>query len=250
MIPLVSVITPCYNGANYIAACIESVLAQTLVNWEMLIVDDCSTDNSAEIILSYVKKDTRIRFFQTNKPSGSPAIPRNIAIDNAKGHYFAFLDCDDLWLPRKLEEQYSYAEANNYLFVYSNYEKITSEGIRNERVITVKSQAKYSDILKSCEIPCLTAFLHRSCVGKLRFVPAPKEDYVFWLLILKQSIVAYNTNTTLALYRDSLASRSSDKVAMLKNQWKIVRHFERVNFFYSLYCMAIYSLKGLRKYIR
>ena len=71
MIPLVSVITPCYNGANYIAACIESVLAQTLVNWEMLIVDDCSTDNSAEIILSYVKKDTRIRFFQTNKPSGS-----------------------------------------------------------------------------------------------------------------------------------------------------------------------------------
>lgn len=213
MIPLVSVITPCYNGANYIAACIESVLAQTLVNWEMLIVDDCSTDNSAEIILSYVKKDTRIRFFQTNKPSGSPAIPRNIAIDNAKGHYFAFLDCDDLWLPRKLEEQYSY-------------------------------------ILKSCEIPCLTAFLHRSCVGKLRFVPAPKEDYVFWLLILKQSIVAYNTNTTLALYRDSLASRSSDKVAMLKNQWKIVRHLERVNFFYSLYCMAIYSLKGLRKYIR
>lgn len=160
------------------------------------------------------------------------------------------MDCDDLWLPRKLEEQYSYAEANNYLFVYSNYEKITSEGIRNERVITVKSQAKYSDILKSCEIPCLTAFLHRSCVGKLRFVPAPKEDYVFWLLILKQSIVAYNTNTTLALYRDSLASRSSDKVAMLKNQWKIVRHLERVNFFYSLYCMAIYSLKGLRKYIR
>ena len=79
---------------------------------------------------------------------------------------------------------------------------------------------------------------------------APKEDYVFWLLILKQSIVAYNTNTTLALYRDSLASRSSDKVAMLKNQWKIVRHLERVNFFYSLYCMAIYSLKGLRKYIR
>ena len=201
-------------------------------------------------MLSYVKKDTRIRFFQTNKPSGSPAIPRNIAIDNAKGHYFAFLDCDDLWLPRKLEEQYSYAEANNYLFVYSNYEKITSEGIRNERVITVKSQAKYSDILKSCEIPCLTAFLHRSCVGKLRFVPAPKEDYVFWLLILKQSIVAYNTNTTLALYRDSLASRSSDKVAMLKNQWKIVRHLERVNFFCSLYCMAIYSLKGLRKYIR
>lgn len=80
MIPLVSVITPCYNGANYIAACIESVLAQTLVNWEMLIVDDCSTDNSAEIILSYVKKDTRIRFFQTNKPSGSPAIPRKILL--------------------------------------------------------------------------------------------------------------------------------------------------------------------------
>lgn len=147
MIPLVSVITPCYNGANYIAACIESVLAQTLVNWEMLIVDDCSTDNSAEIILSYVKK-TREFVFQTNKPSGSPAIPRNIAIDNAKGHYFAFLDCDDLWLPRKLEEQYSYAEANNYLFVYSNYEKITSEGIRNERVITVNHRRSIPIFLK------------------------------------------------------------------------------------------------------
>lgn len=85
MIPLVSVITPCYNGANYIAACIESVLAQTLVNWEMLIVDDCSTDNSAEIILSYVKKDTRIRFFQTNKPSGSLLYPEILLLIMLKG---------------------------------------------------------------------------------------------------------------------------------------------------------------------
>ena len=101
----ISVITPCYNSGAYIADAIESVIAQSFVNWEMIIVDDCSSDNSAFIINQYSSKDARIKYFKTDFPSGSPTLPRNIGIKYAKGKYIAFLDSDDIWLPEKLKEQ-------------------------------------------------------------------------------------------------------------------------------------------------
>ena len=102
---LISIIVPCYNSERYIVQSIESVIMQTFQQWEMIIVDDCSTDNSADIIKKYEAKDFRIRYLKTNEPSGSPSIPRNIGIREARGRYIAFLDSDDIWLPKKLEEQ-------------------------------------------------------------------------------------------------------------------------------------------------
>ena len=106
--PLITVVTPCYNAEKYIGKTIESVINQTYTNWEMLIIDDSSNDNSASIIKGYEKADTRIRYIKTPKPSGSPAYPRTVGIDESKGDYIAILDSDDLWLPHKLQSQFDF----------------------------------------------------------------------------------------------------------------------------------------------
>ena len=132
---LVSVIIPCYNSERYIVQSIESVIMQTFQQWEMIIVDDCSTDNSADIIKKYEAKDFRIRYLKTNEPSGSPSIPRNIGIREARGRYIAFLDSDDIWLPKKLEEQLKFIDQPNVAMVFSNFEKVDQAGRRTKRKI-------------------------------------------------------------------------------------------------------------------
>lgn len=122
----------------FIAQTIESVLTQTYPYWEMLIVDDCSTDRSAEIIQTYVKRDLRIKYFRTDHPSGSPSLPRNIAMEQAQGEYIAFLDSDDAWLPSKLEEQVIFIRSGPYDFIYSDYEKMAWDGKRNQRLIRAR----------------------------------------------------------------------------------------------------------------
>ena len=247
---IVSIITPCYNAGAYISDTIESVLSQTYTYWEMIIVDDCSNDNSAQIIKKYSEKDERIKYLKTERPSGSPTIPRNIAILNSIGKYVAFLDSDDVWLPNKLEEQVAFAEKNNYQFVYSNYEKMTWEGMRNNRILAMKETSSYSDIIKSCEIPCLTALLKKEIIDGILFRQLHKEDYVFWLEILKKGHIAYNTNQVHAIYRESDKSRSSNKFSMFSFQWYILRNIENIGFFKACYCFLIYAVKGLYKYLQ
>lgn len=249
--PLISIITPCHNNRKTIQETISSVLQQTYPHWEMLIVDDCSTDDSDSIIQTYCKQDTRIKFFKTDKPSGSPSLPRNIGLDNAHGDYICFLDADDCWFPNKLEEQLEFCEKNHYTFVYSNYEKMSSEGIRNNRIIKTKSFSDYYDNLKTCEIPCLTTFIKSNIIQDLRFCNIKKEDYVFWLEILKKNnIKAYNTNQIHALYRESKNSRSANKVKMIKAQWYVVHHIEKINLIRSVYYLITFLWYGFKKYIR
>ena len=137
-LPLVSIITPCYNAASYIADTIESVLSQIYPNWEMLIVDDSSTDNSSEIIKQYTSRDKRIIYLNTSAPSGSPSNPRNIGINNANGKYVAFLDADDIWMPDKLQKEIEFLERNRYNLAYSYYEKMDFEGRRANRIIKTR----------------------------------------------------------------------------------------------------------------
>ena len=106
---VISIVTPCYNAEKTIVQTIESVLAQSFSDWEMLVVDDCSSDSSAEIIRNYAQKDPRIRYYKIPSPSGSPALPRNIGIDNARGEFIAFLDDGDIWLPEKVKKEYDCA---------------------------------------------------------------------------------------------------------------------------------------------
>ena len=184
--PLISIITPCYNAAPFIAQTIESVLAQTYPHWEML------TDHS----------------------SGSPSLPRNIGLEQAQGEYIAFLDSDDAWFPSKLEEQVIFMESGPYDFVYSDYEKMAWNGKRNLRLIQVRRISSFWDMLESNEIPCLTVLLRKDLIGEARFKSIPKEDYAFWLEILRKGYKAYNTGKVHALYREAKNSRSGNKFEM------------------------------------
>ncbi|MBR6659438.1 MAG: glycosyltransferase family 2 protein [Paludibacteraceae bacterium] len=243
--PKVSVIIPCFNAENFIACAIESVISQTYTNWEIIICDDCSTDNSVEIIQTFCKLNREIHLLKMPYNTGNPAIPRNLAIENSIGDYIAFLDADDMWLPQKLEQQIYHILKYGYKFVYSNYEKISYSGERKKRNVIVKKKVTYNSLLRSCDIPCLTALFHKSIILNVRFKSIPKEDYVFWLDLFKNTkIIAYNTNEIHALYRESKGSRSSNKLIMLKEQWKILRCYQNLNFVKSLFCISTYLAKA------
>lgn len=246
----VSIITPCYNAESTIVQTIESVVNQTYQNWEMLIVDDFSSDNSAEIIKNYASKDNRIKYFKTNKPSGSPSLPRNIGIENAKGKFIAFLDADDLWLPDKLKKQVIFMEENAVNLSYSYYEKMSWNEDRNNRLIKTRPLTTYKSILKSNSIPCLTSMITRSAIGETRFKQIPQEDFCFWLDILKKGYVAYNMCESTALYRVSKDSRSSNKLDMFKGHWNVIRNHQHIPLIKCLYYMTTYTILGLKKYLK
>lgn len=248
---LVSIITPCYNAGQYIKFTIASVQKQTYTHWEMLVVDDCSTDNSAEIVKQMAQEDLRIRYLKTEKPSGSPTMPRNIALDNARGQYIAFLDADDLWMPEKLEEQLAFMAAREASFVYSDYEKMDAAGRRKARVVRVRETTRYWDMLETDSVPFLTAVVKSETIGDIRFRDTAKEDYVFWLeLLRKREIMGYNTGKVHACYREAHGSRSGDKLDMIRKQWFVLRQVEGAKWFPAVYFMFIYLIKGIAKYIK
>ncbi len=247
---MVSIITPCYNAERTIGQTIQSVIKQTYNDWEMLIVDDCSSDNSAEIVRQYSVRDSRIRYLKTKNPSGSPSLPRNIGIDNATGEYVAFLDSDDLWYPDKLQAQLNFAKETHSHFVYSDYEKMGYDGGLNNRYIRMPAESSFWDVLETCTIPCLTVLLTKEIIGDTRFRDTPKEDLVFWLEILKKGVVARNCCEVLAYYRVSNHSRSSDKFSMIKKQWYVLREIEGVKIPVAIYFMAKFLFYGIIKYLK
>ena len=238
---------PCYNSQDFISAAIESVLFQTYPCWELIIIDDCSTDKSREIINSYVEKDSRISVLRTKTPSGSPTVPRNIGIENANGRFIAFLDSDDMWLPEKLYEQIGLFEDNMTAIVFSNYEKMSESGLRNERYVLSSKNASYKALLKGNIIGCLTAIYDTSKVGKMYFPYIQHEDYVLWLAILKQGYIAKNTNTVNAVYRVRNNSISSNKFAALSWQWNIYINIEQTGYIKGVYYFLNYAIRGFLK---
>jgi len=230
---LVSIITPCYNSANYIEETINSVINQTYTHWEMLIVDDGSTDASVEIIKSYLIKDTRIQLFENTKNIGA-AHTRNIGIKNAKGKFIAFVDADDMWYENKLEVQVEFMKKNDLSFTYTHYNELHLDNtiVSNKTFI---SQLSYKDMLKSNFIGCLTAMYNQDILGKI-YMPLirKRQDYGLWLRLLKITDKAYGINTPLSLYRISENSMSSNKMEMLKWNWNLFYKVEKIGFLNSI----------------
>ena len=247
---MVSIITPCYNAETFIGDAIESVLSQTYQDWEMIIVDDCSNDNSASIIQNYVRKDSRIKYLKTDAPSGSPAKPRNIAIEMAKGRYIAFLDSDDVWLPTKLEAQIAVLEDNQVAVAFSNYEKMNEGGERSQRFVIACKEVEYNKLLKGNVIANSTGMYDSEKVGKVFSPYVHHEDYVLWLSILKRGYVARNTNQIHALYRLRAGSVSANKFKVLGWQWRIYREIEQLNVPKTMYCFACYVVQALIKRLK
>jgi len=243
----VSIVTPSYKSEKFIAECIESVLSQTYDNWEMIIMDDCSPDNSNEIIKQYVQKDSRIQLIELKENSG-PAVARNKAIELAQGRYIAFLDSDDLWLDEKLQKQLAFMEENDLALTYSSYKLIDEEN-NDLGVFITKEYISYSELLKTNSIGCLSAIYDTDKLGKV-FMPLilQKQDYGLWLEILKKIKSTQGMLEPLAVYRIRKKSVSSNKLKAATYLWKVFRDVEKLNMFQSLYYFCFYIYNGLKKY--
>ncbi|MEC1526144.1 glycosyltransferase family 2 protein [Neobacillus niacini] len=247
--PIVSVITPTYNAARYITETIHSVKDQTFTNWEMIIVDDASLDNTVEIVKEEMVKDSRIKLIELEKNSG-PAYARNIAISAANGDYLAFLDSDDLWLPKKLERQLMFMEQNNLAFSYTAYRIMTENGERTDVVFQVPVMIDYKSLLKNTIIGTLTVMLDRRKVGIVQ-MPLHRdcsEDYGLWLSILSKGIKAVGLTEELAIYRKCEKSLSSNKLKSAQKTWNTYRKVENFTIPSSLWYFANYSIRALKKH--
>lgn len=242
---LVSIITPSYKSVKFISQTIESVIAQTYKDWEMIIVDDVSPDNSNEIIEEFCKIDNRIKLIRLEKNSG-PAVARNIAIEKANGRYIAFLDADDLWKAEKLEKQLSFMKEKNCALSYSSYKTMTEDGVLFQKIVIPPSKLSYSDLLKSNYIGCLTAVYDTQKIGKI-YMPVinKRQDYGLWLRILKKSDFAYGITEPLATYRIMSNSVSSNKISLLKYHYKLFTEFENMGNIKSLYYLCWHILTKL-----
>lgn len=244
--PLVSIITPCYNSDKFINETIKSVQNQSYQNWEMLITDDGSLDNSISIINDFIKEDDRIKLFKINN-SGA-AVARNNSIKQAKGTFIAFLDSDDLWLPKKLEKQIDFMLTNNYAFTFSSYQRMNEEGVLLNNIVTANHKLSYKNMLSSNKIGCLTAIYNQNILGKV-YMPLirKRQDYGLWLSILKKVDFAYGLQDVLASYRLRDFSMSAKKTEMIKWNWRLYREIEEMNvfkaFFYII-CNVFFKLKN------
>jgi len=241
----VSIITPSYNSEKYISETIQSVLDQTCQDWEMIIVDDVSTDDSPQIIEQYTQKDSRIKLIRSKQNSG-PARARNKAIKEAGGKYIAFLDSDDVWFPEKLEKQVMFMKENDLVITYSAYETMDEHSIYiNTR--NIQEIITYKDMLKSNRIGNLTGIYDSDFFGKVYMKEYGHEDYILWLELFKQIESTKGISEPLAKYRIVSKSISSNKLKVLKWQWKIYRNIEKLGIFQSAYYMIWYVFYALKK---
>jgi len=235
---LVSIITPCYNSSKYIEETIKSVQSQSYENWEMLITDDGSTDNSIELIERLQMEDKRIQLFKSQN-SGA-AVARNNSIKMANGHYLAFLDSDDLWTSEKLEAQIHFMESNHYALSFAGYQKIDEKSqLIKDSKIRVKEKISYKDMLTSNKMGCLTVIYNCNSLGKV-YMPLirKRQDYALWLKLLKITPYAYGLPKKLGYYRIRKSSISSSKIEMLKWNWKLFKEIEGLSFTKSLYSVC------------
>lgn len=219
---LVSIIMPSWNTGRFIAESIESVLAQTYKNWELLIVDDCSTDNTDEVVASF--KDTRIKYFKNEKNSGA-ALTRNRAMREAQGEWIAFLDSDDLWAPNKLEKQLGFMNDNGYVFSYHDFVKIDEESkplnvyVTGPNVVTKQGMYNYG-------YPgCLTFMYSVKAMGLIQIKDIKKNNDYAILLKLCKKADCYLLNENLAQYRIRKKSISHDKITK-----KLKSHYDLFHF--------------------
>ena len=246
---LVSVIMPNYNSERFIDETINSVLSQTYQNWELLIVDDCSTDKSVEIIKSYCDRDLRIKLFVNEKNSGAAA-SRNRALRESTGKWIAFLDSDDLWLPEKLEKQLAFMVDNGYKFSYTKYEHIDENSVSTGTVVTGPNRLTKRKMFRYCYPGCLTVMYDSDAVGLLQIderIGNGENDYALWLKAVKKAD-CYYLGEILAKYRVRKVSLShGKKLRLVKNHYYLMRYSEHRGRVVSFYYMIEHLICGTYK---
>lgn len=242
---LVSIIMPTYNNAMVICDSIKSVQEQIYSDWELIIIDDCSTDNTESIINE--NNDPRIHYFKMNQNQGV-AKARNRGIQKAEGRYLAFLDSDDLWLPEKLLRQIQFMQKHHYVFSYTWYKKFRKDATFPGRLIKSPKFVGYKDLLHGNSIGCLTVVLDRLEIPHIEMPNEYHEDYITWLNILKTGIIAHSLPIDLARYRISTKSLSGNKLKSFLWTWRVYRNSQQLGVWKACCCMVYYIIYGIKKH--
>lgn len=249
---LVSIVVPVYNANKYIEDTVMSIMQQTYTKWELLLVDDGSTDGSTETIKRLSKEDTtgRIKVLLPEK-HGSAAKARNFGISKAEGRYIAFVDADDLWCRDKLEKEMEFMKAMQAGFVFTGYEFADSEGKGTGKIVKVPETLNYKQALKNTTIFTSTVLLDTTIVDKqLVYMPEVKsEDTATWYQILKNGHLAYGLNENLVKYRRVANSLSSNKLEAIRRIWNLYRKSEKLSLIYSAYNLCFWAVRAVLRRI-
>lgn len=245
---LISIITPTFNSSSTIQSVYDSLLKQSYTNWEWVVTDDCSDDDTISILSSIAKNDSRVRVFINNINSGA-AVSRNNSIKNAKGDYIAFIDSDDLWFPEKLEYQLRFMISNMFSFSFTAYEIIDENGMSINKIIDLQGDNlcfSYDDMLKKkATLGCSTVMLKVRDFTELSMpLIRTGQDYALWLKLLKGGVKAHLYNGVMTKYRLMPGSISRNKIKKAARQWQIYRKIERLNLIFSFYCFLNYSYRA------
>lgn len=243
---LVSIITPAYNCSKVISETIESVISQTYKNWEMIIIDDCSTDNTVEIVKRYCQRDHRIKLLRMDKNSGS-ADARNKGIESARGKYVALLDSDDLWKSQKLERQIAFMKGQQYAFTFTAYDVFKDSTEKQRRLFEVPYCISYRQYLSNTIIGCLTVVVDKEQIPDFHMENGYLEDILTWMYYLRNGVVAYGLNENLASYRVIPGSKSSNKIRNAKRYYYCLKAQPNLSFLACIFHEAGYVFHAIKK---
>lgn len=244
----VSIITPVYNSALFLKETADSVRIQTYEDWEWILVDDCSNDNSWDIMQSLAEKDNRIKIYKnpTNLKSGKT---RNLAIKEATGRFIAFLDSDDIWHKDKLSIQIQFMIDNDYYFTHTSYGYIDEKSQKIKSTFHVSSRVDYKHLLKRTEISCLTAVYDSYKIGKFYMSNHErKQDYALWLGILKSGINSFGIDKELAYYRQTEGSATSKKHKLVFKHVKFLMETQNFSLIKAMYYTSYWMANGFIRY--
>jgi teichuronic acid biosynthesis glycosyltransferase TuaG len=245
---LISIITPAYNSEGTLAETIQSVLAQTYPYWEMLVVDDQSSDGTLALAKSFAEKDQRIKVLQSPKNLGC-AGARNVALEEAKGRFVCFLDADDLWLENKLESQLGFTKTNGAALSYTCFRCISADGKEVGPVVPIPEFLDYEELLKQNRIATLTTMIDTEKTGPVRMTLAPRDDFILWLSIAKQGLLVMGIIQDLARYRLMPGSVSSSKIWSARKVWTLFRQSQNMSRTEALYYYAQYAVRSTYKHL-
>ena len=243
---MVSIVVPVYNAERFLPETIGLVQKQTYRDWELILVDDCSSDNGAAIVRQYAKDDTRIRLIQQEVNAGA-ARSRNLGISQANGRYLCFLDADDIWTSQKLEKELAYMKEKKAAFVFTGYEFADAKGEGLGKIVHVPETISYEQALKNTTIFTSTVMIDRDKIADTDiYMPQiASEDSATWWHILKKYQFGYGLDENLVRYRRTEGTLSSNKLVAIQRIWGLYRRQEKLSWCKSMYCMFFWAFRAV-----
>lgn len=243
----VSIIVPVYNAQKYIEETIRSVKAQTYDNWELLLVEDGSTDDTARVLEELLQKEPDVRIRMLPKENGGAAKARNYGLSQATGRYIAYVDADDLWSSDKLEKQLAFMEEKQAAFCFTGYEFADENGVGKGTVVRVPETLVYKQALKNTTIFTSTVMFDTQKIAKeeLNMPIIKSEDTALWFKVLRTGITAYGLDENLVRYRRMGGTLSSNKLEAIRRIWNLYRKSEKLSIPYSIYNFVFWAFRAV-----